>query len=806
MKYKVHKAVVIGAGTMGAAIAAHLANTGVPVTLLDIVPDRLAPDEQNKGLALSDRVVRNRIVQQGLDRALKSRPASFFTPEHAALVSVGNLEDDFDVVGKADWIIEVIIENLKIKRQLMERIDAVRAPYSIVTTNTSGIPVASIAEGRSLGFRQHFLGTHFFNPPRYLKMLEIIPTADTLPEVTAFISHFGEYRLGKGIVPAKDTPNFIGNRLAFGSGSFTLDYILVNSYTVEEVDAIAGPVIGNPKTAFFRLMDLVGIDVWEHVGVNLAPAIPHDEHALRYLNSEPANKLVHTLVERGWLGNKSKVGFYKEMQVEGKKEFWALNLQTLEHAAPAKVRFDSIGKVRDEENLGKRLKILLAAEDRAGQLVRALTYQSLAYASERIPEIADTPKPIDDAMRWGFGREAGPFETWDMIGVAETTEAMKAAGFPPAPWVDEMLAAGYTTFYQYDGKIKVGVYHPAKGVYEPFQRARSMVVLSERKAAGKIISKNPSATMIDLGDGVACVEFHTKMNTMDTDISSLIMQALDCAESDFDGLVIGNEAEHFSAGANLFVVVMAAQGGMWDQIEAEIKKGQGMHMRMRYFPKPVVVAPAGMALGGGAEMPMHASRIVAAAELYIGLVEIGAGVIPAWGGTKEMVRRILNPPMLTKGAEPLPYLQRIFEQVGMAKVSTSAEEARQMGILGPADRVVMNRDHLLTEAKREVLHMLAADYRPPLPEKIYAAGRDALAAMRVGIYMMQQGGYITDYEAHIAGKLAHVMTGGELSAPAWVDEQYILDLEREAFLSLAGEQKTQERMWHILQTGKPLRN
>jgi 3-hydroxyacyl-CoA dehydrogenase len=791
---------------MGAAIAAHLANTGVPVTLLDIVPDRLTPDEQKKGLALSDRIVRNRIVQQGLDRALKSRPASFFTPEHAALVTVGNLEDDFDVVGEADWIIEVIIENLKIKRQLMERIDAVRLPYSIVTTNTSGIPVAYIAEGRSLGFRQHFLGTHFFNPPRYLKMLEIIPTGDTLPEVTAFISHFGEYRLGKGIVPAKDTPNFIGNRLAFGSGAFTLDYILANGYTVEEVDAIAGPVIGNPKTAFFRLIDLVGIDVWEHVGVNLAPAIPYDEHALRYLKSESANKLIHTLVERGWLGNKSKVGFYKEVQVEGKKEFWALNLQTMEHAAPAKVRFDSIGKVRDEENLGKRLKVLLTADDRAGKLVQALTYQSLAYASERIPEIADTPKPIDDAMRWGFGREAGPFETWDMVGVAETAEAMKAAGFPPAPWVDEMLAAGYETFYQYDGKIKIGVYHPAKGGYELIQRDPSMVILSERKAAGKIITKNPSATLIDLGDGVACVEFHTKMNSLDTDIVNLLGQAMDCAVSDFDGLVIGNEGEHFSAGANLFVVVMAAQGGMWDQIEAELKKGQDMHMRMRYFPKPVVVAPAGMALGGGAEMPMHASRIVAASELYIGLVEIGPGVIPAWGGTKEMVRRILNPPMLTKNAEALPYLQRIFEQVGMAKVSTSAEEARQMGILGPADRIVMNRDHLLSEAKREVLHMLEAGYRPPLPEKVYAAGRDALAAMRVGLYMMQQGGYITEYESHIAKKLANVITGGELSSPAWVDEQHFLDLEREAFLSLAGEPKTQERMWHILQTGKPLRN
>jgi 3-hydroxyacyl-CoA dehydrogenase len=806
MKYNISKAVVIGAGTMGAAIAAHLANAGVRVTLLDIVPDQLTPEEEKKGLHLTDPQVRNRIVQQGLDRAIKSRPASFFTPEHASLVSVGNLEDDFERLAEADWIIEAIIENLKIKRSLMERIDAVRPVHAIVSTNTSGIPVASIAGERSMGFRQHFLGTHFFNPPRYLKLLEVIPTGDTLPEVTAFLSHFGEYRLGKGVVPAKDTPNFIGNRLAFGSGSFTLDYILEHDYSVEEVDAIAGPLIGNPKTAYFRLLDLVGIDVWEHVGRNLAPAIPYDEHALHYLNSDKANNLIHTLVERDWLGNKRKIGFYKEVQADGKKEFWALNLKTLEHEAPTKIRFESIRQAKDEEDLGQRLKILLNADDRAGQLVRALTYQSFAYASERIPEIADTPKPIDDAMRWGFGREAGPFETWDMLGVAETVEAMKTAGFPPAAWVEEMLASGNRTFYQYAAKIKTGVYFPANGTYESIQRQESIVILGKRKSAGKVISRNPGASLIDLGDGIAGVEFHTKMNTLDDDILSMIQQGLDCGESDFDGLVIGNESENFSAGANLFMVVMAAQSGMWDQLEPAVKKGQDLHMRMRYFPKPVVVAPAGLALGGGAEMPMHASQIVAAAELYTGLVEIGAGVIPSWGGVKEMLRRILNPPMLTKNAEALPFLQRVFEQIGLAKVSTSAEEARQMGILGAADRVVMNRDHLLTEAKREALHLLESGYHPPLPEKIYAAGRDALAALRVGIYMMKEGGYITEYESHIANKLAYVMTGGELSSPAWVDEQMILDLEREAFLSLCGEKKTQERMWNLLQTGKPLRN
>lgn len=803
MKYQIQRAVVIGSGTMGAAIAAHLANIGVPVTLLDIVPNNLTPDEQKKGLTLADPAVRNRIVREGLDRAIKSRPASFFTPDHAMLVSTGNLEDDFDAVSKADWVIEVIIENLAIKRQLMERIDAVRAPHTIISTNTSGIPVASIAEGRSTEFKQHFLGTHFFNPPRYLKLVEVIPTQDTLPEVVDFISHFLEFRLGKGVVPAKDTPNFIANRLGFGSGAFALDHILKNGYTVEEVDSITGPTIGRPKTATFRLIDLVGVDVWEHVGRNLAPAIPHDEHALRYLESEQANALIHGMVEKGWLGNKAKQGFYKEMrQPDGSKEFWSLNLQTMEYEAPKKPRFESIGQAKDLDNLGARLKILLSADDRAGQLVRALTYQSLAYASERIPEIADTPLPIDNAMRWGFNNEAGPFETWDMLGVIETVECMEREDFPPAPWVREMLASGQPSFYQYEGDKKISVYNPGIKAYQPIASTPGLITLKEQR----VISRNPGAILRDLGDGVACVEFQTKMNIMDEDIFNMTEIALDRVSQDFVGLVVGNESEHFSAGANVFLIVMLAQNQDWKMLDATVNKMQSIEKRMRYFPKPVVVAPAGYTLGGGAEVTMHASRVVAYAELYTGLVEVGMGLIPAGGGTKEMMRRVLNPAMRTPGVEVLPLLQRLFEQIGMAKVATSAEEARQLGILSPCDRVVLNRGHLLGEAKKEVLHMVSTGFHPPIPEKIYAAGREGLAAMKVGIFTFKEGGYITAHEAVIGNRLANVLTGGDLSRPAWVEEQYILDLEREAFLSLCGEQKTQERIWHFLQKGKPLRN
>ncbi|RIK48631.1 MAG: 3-hydroxyacyl-CoA dehydrogenase [Chloroflexi bacterium] len=793
MNYNIHRAVVIGSGTMGAAIAAHLANIGTPVTLLDIA----AKDSPDK----------NKIVKEGWDRCLKARPSNLMAKELEALVTLGNLEDDFGAVAEADWVCEAIVENLKIKQDLMARIDEVRKPNAIISTNTSGIPVASIAEGRSKEFKKHFLGAHFFNPPRYLKLLEIIPTADTSKDVVEFISYFGEYRLGKGVVLCKDTPNFVGNRVAFGTGAFAMDFILENGYTVDEVDALTGPLMGRPKTATFRLMDLVGVDVWHHVGTNLAPLIPHDKLGQKYLAAEKPKKLMETLLERKWLGNKTKVGFYKEVRdAEGKKQFYSLDLNTLEHVPASKPRFDSVKAAKEVEGLGDRLKVMLEADDKAAKLVKALTYQSFQYVSSIIPEVADTPKPIDDAIRWGFMHEAGAFEIWDMLGVKETVRRMKAEGYPAAKWVDEMLKNGCETFYQYRHGNKIGAYDASKKKYVKFKAGEDFVFLKDLRGTKKEVSKNAGASLFDIGDGVGLVEFHTKMNALDDDISAIVTEAMDRLQSDFDGLVVGNEGEHFSAGANLFMVVVAAQQGMWDQLDGAIRRLQNMNMRMRYSPKPIVVAPVGYALGGGCEITMHASRVVAAAETYIGLVELGAGVIPAGAGTKEYMRRIINPAMRVENVEPFPFIQKAFLQIGQAKVATSAEEARGMGILNPQDRVVVNRDHLLTEAKKEVLHLVASGYRPPAPELIYAAGRDMFGAMKVGAWAFKEGKYITEYDAHIATKLARIIAGGDITKPTWVSEQYILDLEREAFLSLCGEEKTQARMWSILQTGKPLRN
>jgi 3-hydroxyacyl-CoA dehydrogenase len=808
MKYQINKAVVVGSGTMGAAIAAHLANAGVLVTLLDIIPRELTESEEKAGLTLDDPQVRNRIVNLGFQAALKSKPASFYSKNLGDQLKLGNLEDDLDCIEEADWVIEVIIENLKIKQGLMEKIDQIRADHTIISTNTSGIPVTSIAEGRSKGFQEHFLGTHFFNPPRYLKLLEIIPTTNTLPEVVKDISHFAEYRLGKGVVLCKDTPNFIANRMGFGSGAFALDFILKNQYTVKEVDNITGPLIGRPKTATFRLLDLVGIDVWNHVGANLKEALPKDDPAMPYLDSEAANGLISDMVEKGLLGNKTRQGFYKQTKVEGKKEFWPLNLETREHEPAESVRYESVGAAKDIEDLGERIKKVLEEDDRASELVGAILLQGLSYASHCIPEIADSAKPIDDAMRWGFGHEAGPFEIWDLLGVKTTADQMGKAGFPAAPWVEEMIKDGVTGFYEYEGNQKTTVYEPVTQKYIPILPTPQVLLLSEIKTEkDKILDRNTSGSLVDIGDGVACIEFQTKMNSIDEDTLDLMNNALDYAlEGNLNGLVVGGDATNFSAGANLFGVVMAAQGGMWDQLDAIVRKLQDVNMRMRYFPKPVVVAPAGLALGGGAEITMHGNRAVAAAELYIGLVEVGAGVIPAGGGTKEMIRRVINPPMRTNDAVCFPYLQRVFEQVGMGEVATSAVEALEMGILGAADRIIINRDHLMAEAKREVLHMAQGGYKPPPAEKVYAAGRDGLSGLMIGLDNFRAGGYITEYEVEIGSKLIHVMTGGNISQPEWVDEQYFLDLEREAFLSLCGEKKTQERMWHLLQKGKVLHN
>jgi len=794
VEFQIHKAVVVGSGTMGAAIAAHLANAGVRVTLLDIVP---------KDAPVGNKLARNRIVREGWDRSIKAKPATLMSSDLLAFVGLGNLEDDFSAVAEADWICEAIVEDVKIKQLLMARIDEVRKPGAIVSTNTSGLPINAIAEGRSMGFKKHFLGTHFFNPPRYLKLLEVIPTADTGQNVVEFISWFGENKLGKGIVLCKDTPNFIANRFFFGTTIFGMNFILDNNYTVDEVDSITGPLMGRPKTATFRLADLIGIDVWDYVGKNLSPMISHDKLARHYLEVGTTMKLVSKLVERNWLGNKTKIGFYKEvLGKDGGKEFWPLDLKTLEHTPPTKPHFDSINEANEIAELGERLNLLLDKSDKAAKLVQALTYQGFQYSASLLPEVSDSPKPLDDAIRWGFGHEAGPFETWDMLGVKEIVGRMKVAGFPAPKWVVEMLGKGIESFYLYRNAGKVGVYDVNRKKYVRLKRPENTIILKSQK----VISRNAGATLFDMDDGVACVDFHTKMNTLDDDVFAIVAEALDRLDRDFDGLVVGTQAENFSAGANLFMMVVAAKQGMWDNLDQAIRKLQGLTTRIRFSPKPIVVAPVGFALGGGCEIVMHASRVVASSETYIGLVELGAGVIPAGGGVKEVLRRIVNPPMRTENVQSLPFLQRAFMQVSQAKVSTSADEARQMALLNPQDRTVLNRDHLLSEAKREVLQMIAVGYHAPAPERIYAAGRDMLGALRVGVWMFKEGRYISEYDRHVAGKLASVMCGGDLTLPQWVSEQYILDLERDAFLSLCGEEKTQARMWALLQTGRPLRN
>ena len=617
MAFHINKAVVIGSGTMGSAIAAHFANAGVSVTLLDRVPVNSAS---------GNKLERNKIVTEGWERCIKAKPANLMSNDFMTLVRLGNLEDDFAVVGEADWIVEAVIEDLAIKQALMARIDVVRKKDGIVSTNTSGIPVRDIAKGRSEGFIKHFLGTHFFNPPRYLKLLEVIPTEGTDKAVLEFISSFAEDRLGKGVVVCKDTPNFIGNRVALVTGAFALSFILENQYTVDEVDAITGPLIWRPKTATFRLMDLVGIDVWDHVGKNLGPMIPFDNLAQKFLTNSAPIQLVETMLARKWLGNKTNIGFYKEIRDEvGGKEYWPLDLEKLEHEPSNKSHLASVNSARELPQLADRLKFLLRSKDKAGQLVRALLYQGFQYAASVLPEIADSPKPVDDTFRWGFGYEAGPFEMWDMIGVNETCAEMKTTGFPPPEWVEEMLSSGDKSFYQYTNGLKVGVYDVTKKKYIQNNKLTSGIVLQNKK----VIKENAGATLYDLEDGVACVDIHTKMNTLDDDIFQIVSEALDRTQNDFNGLVIGTKGENFSAGANLFMVVMDSQQCMWDVLDEEVRKLQNLNMRMRYFQKPVVVATAGLTLGGGCEIIMHASRVVASSETYIGLVELGAGVIPA---------------------------------------------------------------------------------------------------------------------------------------------------------------------------------
>ena len=790
MTYRIDKAAVIGAGTMGGGIAAHLANIGIPVVLLDIPTPNLDPEEQE------DPVARNRLVQSLYDRMAKARPANLARKDRGDFITIGNTEDDFDLIADADWVVEVIIERLDLKLKLMEKLEATCKPGAIITSNTSGIPINQIADGRSEMFKKHFLGTHFFNPPRYLKLLEIIPTPDTDPAVTKFMSDFGRDVLGKGVVICKDTPNFIGNRFFSMAASFGIEYALEHGYSVPEIDAITGPTVGRPKSATFRLMDLVGLDVMQHVNSNLYEAVTDDPYR-ETLRPAKLSAVMDEMLQNQWLGNKSGQGFYKKTFVNGKREFWALNPKTMEYEPAPKVRFESVGAVRKTEDLGERIRKLLTFDDRAANYVRDTLYFGFAYAADVAPKIAYRLSDVDDAVRWGFAHEAGPFEMWDMLGVAETAEKMEEAGLEVADWVKDMLASGHTSFYEngscYDFESKSTKLRKVD---------KNFVVISNLEE----VEKNLSSSLRDMGDGVALLEFHAKMNAIDQDIIDMSHKALQRLDDDFDALVIGNDGTNFCVGANIFATAMAAQQGMWDVLSEMINGLQRATFELRHAPKPVVTAVHQMALGGGAEYAMTGWQTVAAHESYIGQVEFGVGLVPAGGGCKELVRRKVNPTMRTPNADVLPVMQETFEQVALATVSTSAWEAKSLGYLANSDTIVMNSDHRLARAKEQALDLVASGSRPPEVEKIYAAGRDTYGALLMGIQSWEWGKFASEHDAKIARKLAFVLCGGDISAPAWVDPWYMLDLEREAFLSLLGEPKTIERIMHMLQTGKPLRN
>jgi len=798
------KAAVLGAGTMGAQIAAHLANAGIPTLLLDVAPRELTAEEQARGLSLESKEVRSRVARAGLEAAKKASPAPFFTPEKAALVSVGNFEDDLPRLKDCDLIIEAVVENLEIKRSLYERVERHRRPGSVVASNTSGIPIAQLAEGRSEDFRAHFLGAHFFNPPRYLRLVELIRTEWTRPEVSCAVYGFLDRRLGKGVVVAKDRPNFIANRVGTYGAMVTLGAMLDDGYTIEEVDRMTGQALGRPKSATFRTFDLVGLDVLAHVARNLYDAVAEDEEREVFRLPE----FVTRMVERGMLGGKTGGGFYRKQKgAEGKGEIWTLEYASLEYRPQQKAKLPALDAAKNIEDTRERTRALVWGQDRAGQFLWKTMSRVFAYAANRVPEIADTVVEVDRAMRWGFGWELGVFETWDAVGVEKSVARMREEGRPVPANVERMLAAGATSFYKTEGGQEFFFDFEA-GAYAPVAPPAGAVILKSVRERAGVIKKNAGASLLDLGDGVACLEFHSKMNTIGGDTLQMLKFALAEVERNFLGLVVGNQGQNFSVGANLMLVLLSAQEEDWDELDLAVRAFQQATMSLRYSAKPVVVAPFQMTFGGGCEMTLHADRVRASAETYIGLVEVGVGLIPAGGGTKEMAVRALDSiPAGVAEADPFPFIKTAFETIAMAKVATSAEEARRLGFLREEDSYSMNADRLLADAKQEVIALSAAGYvRPAERTDVRALGNAALSTLKLGIHQMLRGGYISDYDAVIGEKLARVMTGGDLNHETRVSEQYLLDLEREAFLSLCGRRQTQERIAHMLKTGKPLRN
>jgi 3-hydroxyacyl-CoA dehydrogenase len=801
---RIAKAAVLGAGTMGAQIAAHLANAGVPTLLLDIPPRELTPEEQAKGLTLDSPQVRKRIAQNGFEGAKKAKPAAFFTPDDAALVSIGNFDEDLAKLKDCDLIIEAVVENLDIKRSLYERVEQYRRPGSIIASNTSGIPIHLLAEGRSDDFKQHFLGVHFFNPPRYLHLVEIIRTEWTKPEVSCFLYGFLDQRLGKGVVPAKDRPNFIANRIGTFGALYTIKTMLEDGYSIEEVDRVTGPAVGRPKSATFRTFDLVGLDVFTHVIKNLYEALTEDEERAMFVVPEPLAKMV----ERGLLGNKTKAGFYKKQKGEGdKRDIWTLDMATLDYRPSEKVKLPSLEMAKNIEDASERIKALTWGKDRVGAFLWKTLSKTLTYAAKRIPEIADNVVEVDRAMRWGFGWELGPFEVWDAIGVEKSIARMKEEGVAVPANVSAMLASGATSFYKKENGQQF-YFDFAASKYVPLSDQPGVIILKSVKDRTGVIKKNVGASLIDIGDGVACLEFHSKMNAIGGDTLQMLKFALSEIEKNFVGLVVGNQGTNFCVGANIMLMLMEAQDENWEELDMMARVFQNSTMSLRYSPKPVVVAPFQMVFGGGCEMVLHADRVRAAAETYIGLVEVGVGIIPAGGGTKELLLRALDAiPKGADDADPFPFVKRAFETIALAKVATSAEEARSFGFLSADDTISMNADRLIADAKKEVLSLAASGYVAPQQRTdILALGLPALSTLKLGIHQMKRAGYISDHDAEIGTQLARILTGGDLNHPTRVSEQYLLDLEREAFLKLVSMRKTQERLAHMLKTGKPLRN
>jgi 3-hydroxyacyl-CoA dehydrogenase len=807
----IYKVAVLGSGTMGARIAAHFANAGIPSDLLDIVP------------AGSEGPARNKIASAGLDAARKSKPAALFEASLGRLVTIGNFEDDLKRLADADWIIEAVVENLDIKRSLLKKVEEVRKPGTIITTNTSGLPVAKIAEGFSEDFRRCWFGTHFFNPPRYMRLLEIIPTPETDRATVDLVTRFVEVHLGKGVVTANDTPNFIGNRIATYSVLNVIRLMQEMDLAIEDVDAFTGQIVGWPRSATFRTIDLVGLDILAHVVSNMANTgeLKGEAHSGVKLPG-----FYQQMLERKWLGDKTQGGFYKKAQGgEGKQEQrLALDWRTLVYHPQRKPKFSSIDMAKNVDDLGARLRMLLGLEDgdsqksdKAGAFLWSALADLWTYSADRIPEISDSILEIDRAMRLGFNWELGPFELWDAVGVKATTARMRKENRPITANVEKLLAAGKTAWYAND--VKSASYRAyfdfASSDYKPVEVSAGVWSVAVAKKSRGVVKKNSGASLVDLGEGVACIEFHSKMNSIGSDIVQLISQTLKPGGfgENFEAFVITNDATNFSVGANLMLLLMSIQEEEWDEVDLAIRTFQNMTQAIKFSPKPVVVAPFGLTLGGGTEISLHASARQPHAELYMGLVEVGVGLLPGAGGCKEMLLRALDransirPGGRGESVELVEAMKKAFETIATARVATSAHEARGLGFLRSSDRITMNRDRLVSDAKARALEMVRAGYEPP-PRRtdIAAPGENILATLKMGIHLMRQGEYITEYEVKIGTKVAEVLCGGNITPGTPLSEQYILELEREGFKSLCGEKKTQERIQYTLKTGKTLRN